>query len=278
MTEFRADLHCHTLCSDGSASPETLLHLAKQVGLSGLSITDHDTIDAYVTAIPLAKELKIELISGAEFSAVHEKVSVHILSYAFPLESPIIHDLCLRHQQRRKKRNQAILNLLAEHKMPLSEEEIIANKGIFPSHTIGRPHIALAMIKKGYVSSISDAFRKYLGDGKCCFVQGESFSVEETLKIIHEAKGLAVIAHPHLLNHPKTLEQLLQMDFDGVEGFYANFTDERNKPWVRLGKEKGWLITGGSDFHGNVKPQINLGASWTPENTFRILQKHYENN
>jgi predicted metal-dependent phosphoesterase TrpH len=109
LEKFRADLHCHTTCSDGTFSPEQLLHLAKERGLSGISITDHDTIEAYSTAAAIAKQLGIKLGSGVEFSSVFQNLSVHILGYDFDLHSPAISKLCERHRLRRKDRNKKIL-------------------------------------------------------------------------------------------------------------------------------------------------------------------------
>lgn len=277
MNPFRADLHCHTICSDGTFSPDELVRLAKASNLAGLSITDHDTIDSYKTALPIAKELNIEMIPGAEFSAIQAGVSVHILGYSFSLSSPVIAKFCERHQERRTNRNRSILKLLAKHNMPVTEEEILGTNNPL-THTIGRPHIALAMIKRGYVSSVNEAFKKYLAEDKSCYAEGESFTVEETIDIIHQAKGLAVIAHPHLLDNEKTLKQLQLLDFDGIECYYANFNNDQNQRWMKIAEKKNWFMTGGSDFHGAVKPQISLGASWVPEETFRLLQKHYQQN
>lgn len=275
--EFRADLHCHTTCSDGSLSPTELVKLAKEVGLSGLAITDHDSISAYSSAIPVAREMGLELISGIEFSAHYKDVSVHILGYSFAENDVNIFDLCQRHCVRRESRNRAILDKLKVNNMPISMEEVQACV-FHPDSTIGRPHIALAMVKKGYVSSVLDAFKKYLGEERSCYVRGLNISVEETVEIIHRAKGLAVIAHPHLIKHPHLVEQMLKMNFDGLEGYYANFFPAQNDRWIKLAQKKGWIITGGSDFHGDIKPNISLGASWVSEDVFRILQKHYANN
>lgn len=275
MSEFRADLHCHSTCSDGTTSPIELVKMAVEKGLSGLSITDHDTLDAYKTAAPLAQELEIELIPGVEFSAMQGNVSIHLLAYAFPLESSILHDFCLKHKHRRQDRNREILKKLTEKGMPLTEEEVLAD--MFPNlpSTIGRPHIALAMLKRGYIQTIQEGFNKFLGEGKSCYAEGKSFSVQETLDKIHQANGLAIIAHPHLINDAKTLKQLLEMNFDGIECFYARFPKESHERWVKIAKHRNWLITGGSDFHGEIKPNISLGSSWVDETHFLPLKQHF---
>jgi predicted metal-dependent phosphoesterase TrpH len=274
MNEFRADLHCHTNCSDGSATPEEIVKLAFIKGLTGLSITDHDTVEAYKTAAPLAKQINLALIPGVEFSAVQRETSVHILAYSFRTNSPIIQELCTRHSERREKRNSQILCLLGAVGMPVSEGEIHSHTDSLP-HVIGRPHIARAMVKKGYVSSIQEAFQKYIGEGKSCYAPGISPTVEETLDIIHRANGLAVIAHPHLIKSNKIIHELLAMDFDGIEGYYARFSLHQNERWIKIGQHKGWLVTGGSDFHGEIKPTTQLGSSWVNEETFKVLKDHF---
>lgn len=279
MNEFRADLHCHTTCSDGTSSPQEVLKIASDIGLQGLAITDHDSIEAYQSALPIAKELGVELISGIEFSSMLGNVSVHILAYAFPLISPVIINFCLKHFQRRTNRNREILKNLAAHGMPISEEELLAVIPECPPNahsTIGRPHIALAMLKKGYIHSIQEGFNKYLGEGKKCYAAGEYFSTQETIDIIHQAKGFAIIAHPHLIDHTATLKKLLEMDFDGIECYYARFPKENEMRWLKIAAHRKWLITGGSDYHGTIKPNIPLGASWVNEDHFRILQKHFQ--
>lgn len=277
MIEFRADLHCHSTCSDGTLSPAEIVNLAHQNQLSGLSITDHDTIDAYSQALPLAHKLGLSMISGVEFSTFFKKENVHVLAYSFPLNSLIIQNLCYNHIQRRTKRNEIILENLRKHHMPLEIEEL-SYKNSAGCHTVGRPHIAMALVEKGYVKTIQEAFNEFIGEGKLCYVAGENITLEETLALIHEAKGLAVIAHPHLIQKVSLLKTLLELPFDGIEGYYGRFHATSHARWLKIGKNKNWLITGGSDFHGEIKPQINLGCSWVSQETFSILHQHFQNN
>lgn len=278
MNEFRADLHCHTTCSDGTVSPSDIIQLACDLGLQGLSITDHDTIAAYQEAMPIAQAKNFPLISGIELSATHHQTSVHILAYSFSLTSATIQEFCQRHQQRREERNQRILHLLDTHGMPLSMEDFPQDLFSSPAtHSIGRPHIALAMMKKGYISSIQQAFHQYIGEGKPCYVPNTAFSIEETLEVIHRAKGLAVIAHPHLIEEVGIVRDLLEMNFDGIEGYYARFPASVHERWLKIGGRKGWIVTGGSDFHGSIKPNIPLGSSWVNAEIFATLQKHFQN-
>lgn len=281
MQEFRADLHCHTTCSDGTLSPIQLIQHAKQLDLQGLAITDHDSIDAYASALPAAQEAGIELISGVEFSAEHDDASIHVLGYSFSLDNPLIHQLCQQHKLRRETRNRAILERLAAYNMPLTEEDIIAcTSQDMPQsqHTIGRPHIAQAMVKKGYVNELLDAFRLYIGEGKPCYVPGKAFHVDETIDFIHQANGFAILAHPYLIKETHLVPALLKMPFDGLEGYYARLTAGQYNRWIKIANAKNWLITGGSDFHGEIKANNPLGCSWIGEDTFRVLQKRYLQN
>lgn len=266
MTPY-ADLHCHTTFSDGSCTPDEILDLAVQKGLKGLSITDHDTVAAYEGLEERARAKGLKLLTGVEFSTTHAGESVHILGYGFDLASHPLLELIERHKNRRGGRNRAILEKLARYHMPISEEEILQ----LGHKVIGRPHIALAMVKKGYVENPQEAFRKYLAEGKLCWSPGEIISTEETIAIIKEAGGKAILAHPHLLNNPPLLQQLLKLPFDGMECTYANFPPEKNKRWIDLCERKQWLQTGGSDFHGTLKPQIAYGASYVTEAQFQLL-------
>lgn len=272
MHPFRADLHCHSSCSDGSLTPPELVRAAHEAGLQGLSITDHDTVEAYKTAFQAAVENQIELIPGVEFSASLDGHSVHILGYSFDVAHPAIHALCERQTMRRQERNLEILDKLAAAGMPLTLEEV---KGEEPHATLGRPHIALAMVKKGYVHSVQEAFKRYIGDGRPAYSKGAPIGVDETLDTLRQAHGLAIIAHPHLIDDVPLLKKLLEMPFDGIECYYSRFPADANEPWIELATKRNWLMTGGSDFHGAIKPTIALGSSWVNEELFRRLQDHY---
>lgn len=279
---FRADIHCHTFCSDGSESPEQVLNLAVERGLKGLSITDHDSADAYDVVFPIAKKLGLRMITGVEFSTMHRGESIHILGYGYDRHNDDFEAFCERHHRRRKERNQRFIEKLREQGVMIEEDELLQTpKELLPRgrQTTGRPHIAQAMMKHGFVSSVDRAFKEFIGEGRPLFVPGAAFSVEETIDVIHRAGGYAVIAHPHFIKRKSILNDLFAMPFDGLEAYYAKLPKQQEGPWARKAEELGWFYTGGSDFHGTVKPHIQLGASWTNEETFSLLEKrHKENN
>lgn len=269
--DFRADLHCHTTCSDGTDNPKELLDFAKQAGLSGLSITDHDTLDAYTPKVfEHAQNLGLRLGTGIELSSRHLDQSVHILGFGFDPKSEVLVDFCKQHQARRYERNRAMCIKLEKMGMPIGDGWLLDEAGI-PKKGIGRPHLAMRMIERGYVTDVREAFSRYLAEGKPAFVLSAFFGALETINKIHAAGGKAFIAHPHLIKHKKLVKALLAMPFDGIECYYGNFHGSQEKIWIDRAHEKGWMISGGSDYHGSIKPETQLGASYVSEEVFNHI-------
>lgn len=266
---FRADLHCHTSCSDGSLEPKEIIDLAIKMGLSALAITDHDTVDAYKVAIPYAQEKNFCLGTGVEFSCEFSGHSVHILGYDFSLDNVDFISYCTRQQEKRLLRNREILEKLAQIKIFVQEEELLQIH--HKASTLGRPHIAAMMVRKGYVKSIQEAFQFYIGDGKRCFIPGEPFPVVEAIAVIHQAGGKAFLAHPHLYTNGYLVQDVLQLPFDGLECFYGRSLAHQVKRWQKMAKRKNLLMSGGSDFHGDAKPHIYLGSSWVNRELFSSI-------
>lgn len=268
--EFKADLHCHSIFSDGTDSPEQLFALAQKEGLSGLSITDHDTIAAYPEAFEMAKQKNILLLNGVEFSAMYRTEPVHILGYGYDLKSEAITALCERHKKRRSQRNANILKKLSSLGIHIPLSELGDIKGSW-----GRPHIAKILLDRGVVHSIQEAFELYLAEGKRAYDPGEPISVEETIATIHKGKGKAILAHPHLLKRSTTIRALLTMPFDGLECYYARLPLDQEKKWLDIARQKKWHITGGSDYHGEIKPRNLLGSSWVGQESFTTLYNNF---
>jgi predicted metal-dependent phosphoesterase TrpH len=245
------------------------LQLAKRAGLQGLSITDHDSISAYTPELfTEAKTLGIRLLPGIEISSEQDDGSVHILGYGYDLQDASLKEFLVQMQKRREERNRAILQKLAQRKMPISEEELKASA----SHrTIGRPHIAALMLKKRYVQTLRDAFERYLREGALCYASGIKYQPREVIDQIHKAKGKAILAHPHFFKKGSFLRKLLDLPFDGIECYYGTVAKELELPWLKIAKERGLIATGGSDYHGSIKPHISLGCSWVTQHTFDLL-------
>jgi len=269
VIDFRLDLHTHTTCSDGVLSPKELLDRAKEAGLSGISITDHDTLAAYTEeTIAYAEKLGLLLLTGVELSTFFERKSVHILGYLVSTKSESLNKLLHRLQQRRLKRNRVIMEKLSRLAIVVREEEL---QEIGDLSALGRPHIAQIMVRKGYVPSIEKAFKKYLGEGCPCYDAGEMVPTDEAITAIHNAGGKAFLAHPHLIKKQRFIKKLLELPFDGLEGHYGSFRKEDDEKWIKIAKEHNLLLSGGSDFHGHDNVHAKLGSSWITTEDYEAL-------
>lgn len=266
--EFRADLHIHSCCSDGTDTPLKILDLAKAANLSGLSITDHDTIQAYTPEIfAAARELQLELLRGVEISSEWQGLTVHILAYAFDEH---LQEFLTQVQERRIERNRRILEKLKKKGIDIDEQEL---KSRGPLQIVGRSHIAAAMLKMKAVASTQEAFERYLKDDASCYATGGKFAPHEVIHAIHRENGLAVLAHPHFLKRGRFLREILCLPWDGIECYYSRLPKEQETPWIKIARERNWLITGGSDYHGSLRPYIPIGASWVDEEMFRKIAR-----
>lgn len=275
---FRADLHCHSICSDGTDTALELIDIALEKGLSALAITDHDNIDSFHQAKAYAKEKGLKLLPGAEISAAHRHCNIHILAYAYDTESSVLKDYCNERSQMRRKRFLRYIALLQKEGFEISDEEVAQRMQETEAKaecSWGRAHLAQWMEEKGFVSSIKQAFDLYIGDKSRCYLKANHPSVPEVIDMIHKAGGLAVWAHPHFTKSNAVVREVLEFDFDGIECFYARIPRDQEEKWCRIASDKAWIPTGGSDYHGTVKPYIFLGASWVGEETFNQLYNHY---
>ena len=205
---------------------------------------------------------------GVELSTELDGVVVHILGYGFDLKSIELRQLLDEIQTFRVKRNRAILDKLKAKNMIITEEELLS---LGDQRSIGRPHIAQLLLKKGYVFSFAQAFEMYLKDGASCYVSGFKITPAEAIAKIHEANGKAILAHPHFIKEQRILKKLLGLPFDGIECYYAMLSKTQEASWIALAKQRRWIATGGSDYHGTYKPYISLGASWVDWTTFQAL-------
>jgi predicted metal-dependent phosphoesterase TrpH len=242
--------------------PSNILKLAKEAQINVMSITDHDTIGAYLDpiTIPLAKELNIMLITGVEISADYKKENIHVLGYNFDLNSTSFQNFLKKAKQNKDERNEKIIKKLQEKNINITMQDVYALFPPLQDKVVNRSHIALAMVKKGCVKTYKEAFQNYVKEHGCCYVSGEKCTVPEAIEAIHQAKGKAVLAHPHLLQKKNLLLKLLEMDFDGIEKYYSY-----NPPITLPPLKKPLIFTGGSDFHGEVRPLAPLGCSLTPK-------------
>jgi len=256
------DLHTHSTASDGSYTPEEVVRLAKERGLGAISLTDHDTVDGLAEAVAAGEALGVEVIPGVEISARFPGGSMHILGYFIDYTNGLLDQRLAVLKKARAERNPRIiakLNALGA-KITMAQVEQISGGG-----QVGRPHIARALLEHGYVRNIQEAFDRYLGNGAPAHVSKFRFPQDEAIAMIREAQGIPVLAHPFTLSLgsafalKKQLEDLKKLGLAGLEVYYSEHTPEQEALYLKLARDLDLLITGGSDFHGLNKPEVDLG-------------------
>ncbi len=257
---MKIDFHSHTTASDGTYTPEAIIKEAEVCQLEYYAITDHDTVDGVkqVKKIPDG----MTFITGVEISAEYPK-TLHILGYGFDLENHSLNSKLEELQTFRKTRNKKMLNKMEKMGFYISMEELIEEAG---SDLVGRPHFANLMLRKGYVNSYQEAFDLYLKKGAPLYLNKKRLEPQESITLIHEAGGIAVMAHPYQTKKEgKELEalvkQLKSYGLDGIEVFYSQHTPEMIEAYRGYAEKFDLIKTAGSDFHGVNKPHIHLGMN-----------------
>ena len=245
----KADLHTHTKASDGRHTPAELVKMAKEKGLEAVAVTDHDTVAGIQEALEAGRQVGMVVLPGVEISTLHEGVEIHVLGYAVDYEDP---DFLRRLQELRNVRdlrNQMIVERLKQLGIDITLEEVYA-KQQQKGGNVGRPHIAAVLVEKGIVTSVNEAFEEYLGSGKKAYVVPPRISPFEALKLIHEAGGVCVLAHPGLYKKDELLPQMIAQGLDGIEVYHPDHSSSDEDRYRQMAEKHGLLMTGGSDFHG----------------------------
>jgi 3',5'-nucleoside bisphosphate phosphatase len=253
------DLHSHTDQSDGSLSPAGLIDEARACGVEVLGITDHDTFVGYDQAVPLARDAGVELLCGIELSTKLDGHSVHLLGYFFqPEKLAILRDWVVEMQAARRDRNVRLAERLRELGMDITIEEAEARgRGM-----TGRPHFAQIMLEKGYVSNIRQAFDDYLDESAKGYVFRREPQLAEAVERIRNAGGIASLAHPVRVKGdvPALIPELCAGGLNAIEAYHSDHSSADVACYLELARRYGLLVTGGSDFHGDVKPGVRLGV------------------
>ncbi len=265
MAEKYVDLHCHSTASDGTLTPTEVVRLAGQVELSGLSLTDHDTIAGIAEAHAEARRLDIDFIAGIEISAEYPYPgTMHILGYGVDPASETLKCLTETLLAGRDNRNPRIVSRLNELGVSISMKEVEDQAG---GDVIGRPHMAAILQRKGYVSSIKNAFDKYLAPGGLAYFDKERLSPRRAIEMIRQSGGVPVLAHPIQLRAEndaqleRQVKDLTDMGLAGIEVIHSDHDPALTERYGRLADRLGLLKTGGSDFHGTNKKDISLGTA-----------------
>jgi len=275
------DLHVHSYFSDGTKSPEELVRLASKTGVSALALTDHDTMDGVAQAQAVSAECDVEVIPGVEISVVHEEQVLHILGYYVdPMQDDLARALSTL-QIARDERNEKIIKKLQDLGIDASLEELQEISGLGQT---GRPHIAKLLMNHGVVRSFPQAFDEYLAKDKKAYVGRFAYSAKEAISFIAAAGGLAVLAHPIQIDKTlcvlnALLPVLRSYGLDGIETYYPSQKKKMQKRIRKFAETNDLFLTGGSDYHGDIRPGTRLAGGhnvYVPPELLPIMKQCLE--
>ena len=274
---MRIDLHTHSNVSDGTDTPAELVVAARDAGLDVVALTDHDTFDGLDRAVAAGREHGVEVVRGLELSCSRQGQSVHLLAYGADPEAATLAEEMVRVREGRTNRLRPVLDLLAALGVPVTEEAVMAQVGTSPS--VGRPHIADALVEAGWVADRTEAFDRFLADGGPAHVGRYAIEVEHGIDLVHAAGGVAVIAHPwgrgraQLLPADYLTALVEQHGLDGIEVDHQDHDAEARAGLRALADRLGVLGTGSSDYHGTGKTDHDLGVNTTRPEVYDALRK-----
>ncbi|WP_424765872.1 PHP domain-containing protein [Paenibacillus sp. sgz302251] len=277
----KADLHTHTSASDGMQSPAENVRLAKAAGLSAVAITDHDTVSGVAEAMLEGERIGIQVVPGVEVSTVAEGIDIHILGYYTNNEDGQWLSRLADLRGTRERRNEMIVDKLRDLGITIAMEDVVAAAhGSDTSHSlpaaevsIGRPHIAEVLVRKGVVASMQEAFDRYLASDAAAYVNPPRVHPYEAMEWIKEAGGTSIIAHPGLYGNDSLVEELVRHGAKGIEVFHSDHGPEEEKRYAELARQYKLIVTGGSDFHGVRHGQIFHGAVGSRSVDVHVLQQ-----
>ncbi|AZN42086.1 PHP domain-containing protein [Paenibacillus albus] len=271
----QADLHSHTTASDGTMRPAEVVALAKERGLSAVAITDHDTVDGIKEALEAGERLAITVVPGVEISTIAEGRDIHMLGYYIDWENEDWRAKLGTLVSVRDRRNDMIVEKLCELGCVITMEEVIAEaraKGK-DSGSIGRPHIAAVLVNKGYVSSMQEAFDRYLGSDGAAYRNPPRLHPFEAIAWIKEAGGTCIIAHPGLYGNDVLVEQIIEAGADGIEVYHSDHSEADEARYLALAQRYGLIVTGGSDYHGERNGHVFHGELGSKSVGLEVLEQ-----
>lgn len=272
----KADLHIHTIYSDGVLAPTELVAKAKDAGLSIISITDHDSIGGIEEAIVAGKEKGVEVITGIELSSSLNGTEIHILGYFVDHTNKNLTDSLSGFQWERMNRAKRIVGKLNKMNVPIDIDSVMEH---VTGDSVGRPHIANALVTEGHAASYEQAFMKYIGDGRPAYERKWNFSPEETIRLINKAGGLSFLAHPGRSMNEDLLFRLIKAGLDGIEVIHPSHSPELVYYYRGIVNEYCLLESGGSDYHGGEKSDDQtLGRFVISASTVDIMRRRLISN
>jgi predicted metal-dependent phosphoesterase TrpH len=262
-----ADLHLHTNLSDGTFTPEELVDQAKKHALACIALTDHDTVEGCVRAAAACVPAGIEFIPGTELTAEHDDTEVHLLGYFLDTQNPILLAEISKFQSVRKQRIHEMVSRINELGVPLQVEAVFT---LANCESPGRPHVARALVKAGLVRNLDEAFERFLKKGRPAWVPKSKMSARQGVDLIHQAGGLAVMAHPGLNRTDDIIPALVAAGLDGIECFHSKHSTSMSARYVEMAETFDLLVTGGSDCHGFSKIRPLIGSVKIP---YELVEK-----
>jgi len=261
---FPIDLHIHTTFSDGFYTPTEIVESAKSKGLQIISITDHDSISGLNEAFNAANWTPLKVIPGVEFNTEVGKESVHILGYGFdPSNVRLLEVLAARRLDRVERGKKMVARLHDIGVTAITFDDVLEVSG---GYSVGRPHIAKALVLKGHSKNFGDAFNKYLAIGKPAYVARAPFSPEEAILTIHNAGGIAILAHPGKIGDPnRIINNLFEVGLDGLEAYHTDHSAAVAEKMRGKAQTKNLLATVGSDSHGPMIRNVEIGSVYAPD-------------
>jgi predicted metal-dependent phosphoesterase TrpH len=258
------DLHTHSTFSDGSLTPEQLVERAKNLGVTALALTDHDSTSGIPRFMTACRAAQLTGIPGVEISVEVQHGTLHMLGYFVEAGDPGLEAMLVKIRGGRELRNREILDKLNKLGLALTWEEVAAFAG---EDVVGRPHFAQAMIARGYVTDKDKAFERYLSKGKPAYTDRFRLFPAESMQAIAKAGGLPVLSHPFTLELSKQalraqVKELKALGLVGIEVYYSEHDQEQVREYLALAKEFDLVATGGSDFHGDQNPAVELGSGF----------------
>jgi predicted metal-dependent phosphoesterase TrpH len=244
------------------------------LGLSAIAVVDHDTVDGIAPTIEIAKTKDIEVLPGIELSAEYDGLEIHLLGYLIDYKRKELLEKLEFLRKNRIERIYKIVSKLKEIGIPLEAEAVF---DIAKGATVGRLHVARAMVNTGLVSSTLEAFHKYIGDKSPAYVCNFRFSPVDAIKLIKEVDGIAVLAHPYTLNRDDLIPKFIDYGLMGLEVYYPEHTQGMVNFYLEFAQKYNLLVTGGSDCHGNAKPEAKIGSVKIPYELVEKLKEAKEN-
>ena len=272
------DLHCHTVFSDGTVTPRGMVEQAQQLGLEGLAITDHDTNAGWDEARQAAQNLGMPLLPGTEITAQDGRVSVHMLAYLYDPKDPVITGLFAKTREARLTRTRTMVERISRD-YPITWQDVLDQVKEGSKTTVGRPHIADALVKAGVYADRSQAFAGVCSSGSAYYLPTPSPTTHQVLAAVNHAGGVLVIAHPGAVNRNPVLlsdqqiAALAREGLGGLEVWHRDNPPEQRRRLLALAQRWGLLVTGGSDWHGQGKPNRMGENSTTDEVVARIVDR-----